>query len=103
MPVRPSEKEEEYFTKLEAQKKKKLVEQREKELQKKELEDRRKLHWMHCPKCGSMLETITHKSLEVDHCFNCNGTWLDEGELDQIAKNESSKDGFFSSLGRLFK
>lgn len=103
MPVRPGEKEEEYFGRLEAQKKKKLAEEREKETAKKEREERKKLHWMHCPKCGSTLEIIKHKNIEVDRCFACNGIWLDEGEFEQIAKSESLKEGFLSSLARLFK
>jgi hypothetical protein len=103
MPVKPSEKEEEYFTRIEAQKKKKLVEERERQLAIKDREERKKIHWMHCPKCGSTLETIKYKNIEVDHCFHCNGTWLDAGELEQIAKSESLKNGFISSLTRLFK
>ena len=103
MPVKPSDKEEEYFARIEAQKKKKLVEEREKEIANKEREERKKIHWMHCPKCGSALESIKYKKIEVDHCFQCKGTWLDQGELEQIANTESSKDGFLSTLVRLFK
>lgn len=103
MPVKPTEKEEEYFARIEAEKKKKLSEEREKAMEKKEREEQKRIHWMHCPKCGSKLETITYQSIEVDHCFSCNGTWLDQGELEQIAMGESSKDGFIASLTRLFK
>jgi len=48
---------------------------------------------MHCPKCGMTLQTITYRGVEVDRCFSCNGTWLDEGELEKIAEYEEERQG----------
>ena len=31
------------------------------------------------------LETLALQGVQIDRCFSCNGTWLDEGELEQLA------------------
>jgi len=103
MPVKPSGKEEEYFARIEAEKKKRIAEERASELKQKQREELKKLHWMHCPKCGTELQTITYKDVEVDRCFQCNGTWLDEGELEKLAGIEKTKPGALSSMLRIFK
>lgn len=96
---KPNETEEEYFARLEAEKKKKLQE----ELKiKKELEEKEKLkqlHWMRCPKCGMELKEIIFKGIHIDRCTSCNGVWLDNGELEQLAGAESS---FISEVLRFF-
>lgn len=102
MPVKPSEKEEEYFLRLESQRLKQLADERVKELKKKERDELKNLHWMHCPKCGQQLETITIKAVEVDRCFHCNGIWLDEGELEKLATTEAKKKNVVSSLLKIF-
>jgi hypothetical protein len=48
----------------------------------------KELHFMRCPKCGMTLETLTLQGVEIDRCRSCNGTWLDEGELGQLARRE---------------
>lgn len=104
MPIKPSEKEEEYFARLEAQKKKIIAEEREKSLKQKEREEQKQLHWMRCPKCGSELQTITYKKVEIDRCFFCNGIWLDEGELEKIGNADDERGGdMISSVLRILK
>lgn len=103
MPVKPSEKEEEYFVRIEAEKKKKLAEEKAKALALQDREELKKLHWMRCPKCGMELQTITYQSLEIDRCFNCNGTWLDKGELEKIVSTEDKNRGALSSILNIFK
>jgi hypothetical protein len=101
MPVKPTENEEEYFARAEAERKKKQAEEYARKLaeqQKQELKDR---HWMHCPKCGMELQTVKYRDIEVDRCFSCNGTWLDQGELEKVAGSEKS--GALSALLRIFK
>jgi uncharacterized protein len=61
-------------------------------------ESLRKLHFMHCPKCGSELDEITFRGVRVDKCFACGGVWLDDGELEELA----GKPGFFEALRRFF-
>ena len=47
------------------------------------------LHYMKCPKCGAGLETRVFREVEIDVCGECNGIWLDAGELETLAGEES--------------
>lgn len=38
-----------------------------------------------CPGCASPLVAFELEGIELDHCVSCGGTWLDPGELEQIA------------------
>lgn len=96
MPVKPSDSEEEYFARQEAERRRKLAAKRQATLQKEERERERALHFMKCPKCGMQLEEIAFVDIHVDKCFNCEGIWLDNGEIERIQAKEA---GF---VGRLF-
>ena len=96
---KPSRNEDEYFVKLDAE----LIKaQREKldaeraELERKQRELERQQHYMHCPKCGAQLSEREMQHLKVDVCPECNGLWLDAGELDLLRATERH------GLGRLF-
>ena len=39
---------------------------------------------MNCPRCNEELRVENYKGIEVDRCPNCQGMWLDYGELDQL-------------------
>lgn len=98
MPVQPSEKEEEYFARLEL--KKRLEQQAQQaaalaEAEKKRLQE---LHYLHCPKCGNSLEQAVIDEVTVDICPACHGIWLDDGELTKLTK---AKSGVLESLRRL--
>jgi len=99
MPFRPSEKEEEYFARQQAELKRKLAEEARNRLQAEERERARQLHYMKCPKCGMDLEEITFSEVRVDKCFSCGGLWLDAGELDHILEKEA---GFLRRLRNIF-
>lgn len=89
---KPSESEEEYFAREDALKKKKLALQLKDEMDKKEREELKKLHHMHCPKCGQKLHVVDLHGIDVDLCFACGGTWLDKGEIEHlIAHQKDSK------------
>lgn len=103
MPLKPSESEQEYFARTEAEKKKQLAEQHAKSLAEQNRKELKELHWMRCPKCGMELQEIQYQEIAVDRCFSCNGTWLDDGELEKIAAAESGKGGALSALVRIFK
>ena len=45
-----------------------------------------------CPRCGGLMDLEFADDIEVDVCLNCNGVWLDEGELDDL--KAKSKKGF---------
>jgi hypothetical protein len=93
---KPSEKEEEHFARLEFERKKKLEEERHKKLAEEEKKRLKELHYMKCPKCGMELIEIDYKGVKVDKCSECEGVWLDAGELEAISKFEKT------SLDKLF-
>ncbi len=97
MPVQPSPKEEEYFARVELEKRKKLETERLKTLAEEEKRRHRDLHYMRCPKCGMVLKEIDYRGINVDKCFSCDGVWLDAGEIDVLAKlDKPALDKLFS-------
>lgn len=81
---KPSENEEEYFARLELERKKQWEAERAKQRTVEEKEKLKQAHWMKCPKCGHDLHTIKLEGLDVDRCVNCNGVFFDAGEMEQI-------------------
>lgn len=96
MEWRPSEKEEEYFARLEFEKRKKQEEEKHAKLAADEKKRLKELHYMHCPKCGMELIEIDYKGIKIDKCSECDGIWLDAGELESISNLEKG------ALDRLF-
>lgn len=43
-----------------------------------------------CLKCTGILDKNTIEDVEVDHCRECGGLWLDHGELERIARMAKS-------------
>jgi hypothetical protein len=37
-----------------------------------------------CPKCREPLIVVEFEGVEVDHCLDCHGVWLDTGELELL-------------------
>jgi uncharacterized protein len=85
VPVKPSEKEEAYFARLELERRKKHEEARREHMAAQERKRLRALHHMRCPKCGLKLSEIDYKGIKVDRCLSCDGIWLDAGELEAIS------------------
>ena len=101
---KPSSTEEEYFAREEIEKKRKLALQQSEEMATKQREDLKKLHFMKCPKCGMDLQTLAKGRVEIDTCFNCQGVWLDAGELDQIiAQGPEGSGKVMGAVLNLFK
>jgi hypothetical protein len=96
MPIKPSEKEEEYFARQMFETKQKVEQEKQQQLAKAERQKAKELHFMKCPKCGMNLVEIDYKSIKVDRCSSCEGIWLDTGELARIVKLEKG------ALDRLF-
>jgi len=88
MPVKPTEREEEYFVRIEQEMKKQIEERKKKHASKEQREKLRELHFMKCPKCGTELIEIDFKGMKIDECSSCRGMWLDAGEFDALAKIE---------------
>ena len=100
MPVKPSEREEEYFAREEYERKQKLEAEKQIKLVEQEKNRLKELHYMHCPKCGMHLIEIDYKGIAVDKCSSCEGIWLDAGELETVAKLEK---GSFDKWYQVFK
>jgi hypothetical protein len=100
MPVKPGEKEEEYFARLELERKKKSEEEKLKKLAAEEKVRLKELHFMRCPKCGMELNEVEYKGVHIDKCLNCEGIWLDAGELEEVSKFEK---GALDKLFSVFK
>jgi hypothetical protein len=97
MSKKPSEKEEEYFARMEFERKKKVEEGKYQKLREEEKKMLRDLHFMKCPKCGMELIEIDYRGIKVDKCSECQGVWLDAGELETAAGLEKTVlDRFFS-------
>ena len=87
--------EDEYFAKLNAE----LIKERRAALDSARAQTERKSHFMKCPKCGGDLKEIEHHQVKVDQCADCNGVWLDKGELELLEHaHESGVTRFFSSM-----
>jgi hypothetical protein len=90
MPVKPSEQEEEYFARKEFARKKKIEEEKHKKLGDEGKRRLKELHYMRCPKCGMELIEIDYKGIKIDECSECEGIWLDAGELETVSKLEKT-------------
>ena len=86
MPVKPTEKEEEYYAKMEFERKQKLEVQKQRALSEEQRKRSQELHRMKCPKCGMELIEIDYRGIRVDRCSACLGIWLDAGELETLSK-----------------
>jgi hypothetical protein len=87
---KPSEKEEEYFARLEFEKRKQAEEEKQKKLAEEEKKRLKDLHYLKCPKCGMQLIEIDYKTIKVDKCSGCEGIWLDPGEIESVSRLEKS-------------
>ncbi len=86
----PSEKEEEHFARLEYEKKQKIEREKHEKLKAEERQKIKAMHFMRCPKCGMELIEIDYKDIKIDKCSECEGVWLDAGEMESVAKMEKS-------------
>jgi len=90
MSRKPSESEEEYFARVEFERRKKIEKEKQEKLATEERNRLRDLHYMKCPKCGMDLLGMEFQGVKVDKCSGCSGVWLDAGELETVAKLETS-------------
>ena len=84
-PFDPHANEESYFALQEHE----LVEQMKREHQKAEAVKRQALAES-CPKCFGKLSKYSVKGVNVERCQNCEGIWLNKGELAEILRRQAS-------------
>lgn len=92
--------EEEYFSRLDKEQAAKLREHIAAEKAKSAREERQKLHYMRCGKCGGELETQAFRGVDIDVCGECGAVLLDPGELQVLAGEDQS--GVLDGLRHLF-
>jgi len=96
MTRKPSESEEEYFARIEYERRRQVEDEKHRRMAEEEKRQRKELHFMHCPKCGMKLIEVDYKNLKIDRCSACDGVWLDAGELEAAVDLEKGM------LGRIF-
>ncbi len=96
MATKPSQNEDEYFVKRDAE----IIKQRRKSIAEEAVEADRRSHLMKCPKCGEDLVTIEFHSAEVERWPDCGGFWIDAAEVESLIENHESEavSGFCRSL-----
>jgi len=98
-PEKPSDREDEFFLKMDAKKVENLRGDLDRKRKEEEKRKRQGQHWMKCPKCGSDLEEVNCENVMIDKCTDCQGIWLDAGELDLLTEGQAQfTKGFLAKL-----
>lgn len=79
-----SKNEDEYFAKRDAELKQRLAAEQMAETESAE----RRTHLMRCPRCGGHLKHHDLQGVTIDKCPDCRGIFLDDGELETLAKHQ---------------
>jgi hypothetical protein len=98
MQVKPTQQKEEYFARLEFERRREVLSERETHPE----EERQLLLAIgqgRCPKCAAELVPVLYRGVELDKCSRCQGVWLDFAELDQMIAEDT---GFRGSVRRIF-
>jgi uncharacterized protein len=98
---KPSDAEDEYFAREEAARHQRDALERAHQMEEKQREELKKLHYMKCPKCGFDLREMTFRGVVIDKCYHCHGTWFDEHELEQLTGHK--KYDILESIMRVFR
>ena len=99
MPVKPTEQEDEYFARLEFERRKKALDERETQAPEEERLRILAVARGRCPKCAAELVPVPYRGIELDKCSRCQGVWLDFGELDLVVAEDK---GFLGGVRRIF-
>ncbi len=93
--------EEEYFKRLEDEKRARMAADLKARKTAEALEARKKLHWLKCGRCGADMNTELFRGVEIEICPDCGAVLLDQGELEQLAGKDQS--GIFEHLRAMFR
>ena len=97
---KPSHEEDEYFAKVEMDKKRALAEKIKSQMAEHELADLKTLHYHHCSNCGFAMHPIVFKGVTILQCPNCSGIFLNAEELEILAGKEG---GFVTAVLSIFQ
>jgi len=84
--VKPSQPEEDWFAKEDAEKKRKLAHRVRQDMAVDDAKRLRDLHHGHCPGCGQQMHEVKLRTVPVDVCFSCNGIFLQHGEIEAFQR-----------------
>lgn len=84
-PGKPSQNENEYFARQDAEW---LKAQRARLDAERVVKDSAKSTGMICPRCQGDLQERVYHDVRIDVCANCRGVWLDAGEMHMLAHVE---------------
>jgi hypothetical protein len=94
----PSRNEDEYFARVDADLRKELRARADAERAARIAAERNK-----CPRDGATLVARDSGQVTIDQCPQCEGIWLDKGELEILATGNAEHAGFVGSVLKLFK
>jgi uncharacterized protein len=81
---KPSKNEDEYFTLRDQE----LLKKQRELAQAAQVAAERQTHFMKCPKDGYDLKSQEFHGVQIEHCQQCGGIWLDAGELEAIRSHK---------------
>ncbi len=84
--VKPSQTEDDYFAKEDAEKKRKLALKVHRDMAADEARRLKELHRGHCPNCGQQMHEVKLRTVPVDVCFACNGIFLEASEIETFQR-----------------
>jgi RNA polymerase-binding transcription factor DksA len=84
--VKPSHTEDDYFSKEDAEKKRKLAHKVHRDMAVDEAKRLRDLHHGHCPSCGQGMHEVKLRGVPVDICFACNGIFLQAQDVEAFQR-----------------
>ena len=97
-PGKPSENEEEYFNRLEVERKRQWEKDRQSNMDVAEKQRLKELHYMKCPNCGMDLHEFPFHGVKVHRCVSCHGTFVNEAEMNDLLHHEQSLLSQFKAL-----
>lgn len=87
--------EDEYFVRRDAE----LIKEQRAKLDAERARAERRAHYMKCPKCGADLAETEFHHIKLDKCPECQGVWLDAGEIEMLEHvDHSNVRGFIRSM-----
>lgn len=45
---------------------------------------------LQCPACSAAMRTVQRRGIQIDHCPECRGVWLDRDELDKLIEQAAA-------------
>ena len=98
---KPSESEEEYFAREEAARRQREALELNKQMADSERDERKRLHFMKCPKCGMDLKETAFHGVTADKCYSCGYLGFDDKEIEAILGHDSPN--VFKSIANIFR